>query len=490
MTSVLDAQPARPTRQPLGDQRPRLWSVPPAAVSSAGAEVVDLAARAGLKLDPWQQWVLDQSLGEQENGHWAAFEVGLIVSRQNGKGAILEARELAGLFLFEEELILHSAHEFKTAIEAFRRIRRLIENNPEFERRVRSIRTANGSESIELKSGQRLQFVARSKGSGRGFTGDLVILDEAYNLGDEAMGALLPTLSARPNPQVWYTSTAGDELSVQLGRVRERGLTGKDPSLAFFEWSVDEANYDRNDPAAVAMANPGLGIRISQEYVDRERPALGPDMFDKERLGVGRYPTDLSDAWLVIPKAAWDRQADNNSELEDPVAFAVAVHPEARNASIAVSGGRLDGTTFVELIEYRPGTAWVKDRLLELDRQWDPCATVVDAGSPAGSLIPELKNEGLRIEEPRAREVAQSWAQFYDAVVDSRTLRHLGDVASQKPVRAALAALQKYPLGDSWRADRRVPVDQSPLEAVDLAHWGYRTYGMELGPGDITVAAI
>jgi hypothetical protein len=46
----------------------------------------------------------------------------VIVSRQNGKGAILEARELAGLFQFGEELILHSAHEYRTAMEAFRRI--------------------------------------------------------------------------------------------------------------------------------------------------------------------------------------------------------------------------------------------------------------------------------------------------------------------------------------------------------------------------------
>ena len=128
--------------------------------------------------------------------------------------------------------------------------------------------------------------------------------------------------------------------------------------------------------------------------------------------------------------------------------------------------------------------------MVELDRQWDPCAIVVDAGSPAGSLIPELEAEGLRVVAPKAREVAQSCAQLYDAVTDSKSLRHLGDVASQKPLRLALAAAQKYPLGDSWRWDRRIPVDQSPLEAATLAAWGYRTYGMELAPGDVTVAAV
>jgi hypothetical protein len=66
-------------------------------------------------LDPWQRFVLDRALGESKDGKWSAFEVGLVVPRQNGKGSILEARELAGLFLFDERLILHSAHEFETA---------------------------------------------------------------------------------------------------------------------------------------------------------------------------------------------------------------------------------------------------------------------------------------------------------------------------------------------------------------------------------------
>lgn len=191
----------------LGSQVPRYRLVPPAA-SSAAQEAVELAASAGLHLDPWQAEVLEGALGERPDGRWTATEVGLIVPRQNGKGSILEARELAGLYLFGEQLLLHSAHEFKTAQEAFRRVLSLIQNTPDLDSRVKRVRTSHGEEGIELLSGQRLRFVARSTGSGRGFTGDLVVLDEAYNLPAEAVAALLPTLSARPNPQLWYTSSA------------------------------------------------------------------------------------------------------------------------------------------------------------------------------------------------------------------------------------------------------------------------------------------
>ena len=71
----------------------------PAATSTAGPDVAELAEVAGLYHDDWQRMVLDIALAETDEGKWAAFEVGIVVSRQNGKGSILEARELAGLFL-------------------------------------------------------------------------------------------------------------------------------------------------------------------------------------------------------------------------------------------------------------------------------------------------------------------------------------------------------------------------------------------------------
>lgn len=289
----------------LGSQEPRLCSLPPFDVDDSGRNAVALAAVAGLELDPWQRLVLEAGL-RRRGSKWAAFEVCLIVARQNGKGAVLEALELAALFLFPDvRLILHSAHEFKTAAEAFLRVRALIEDNPDFDSRVSRIRTAAGAEAVELKDGKRLRFVARSSGSGRGFSSDLVILDEAYKLGDQEMAALLPTLSARPDPQVWYTSTAGGPDSIQLGRVRGRGAAGGDASLAFLEWSADEDAYDAADPADWAKANPGLGIRISHEYVEREMAALGPEAFARERLSIGDYPVAEAGQWETITADAW-----------------------------------------------------------------------------------------------------------------------------------------------------------------------------------------
>jgi phage terminase large subunit-like protein len=192
----------------LADLVPPTFECAPVAHSSFGAEAVELAASAGLVLDPWQVYALERILAEDEHGRPASFEAALIVPRQNGKGSVLEALSLAWLFLTDAPLILHSAHEFKTAAEGFRRLRTLIGGAPHLASMVGRITTAAGNEAIELTTGQRLRYVARSKGSGRGFSADKIILDEAYALSDDEMAALLPTLpSARRTASAATTRT-------------------------------------------------------------------------------------------------------------------------------------------------------------------------------------------------------------------------------------------------------------------------------------------
>jgi hypothetical protein len=182
----------------LGNQTPRFSSVPPYSVS-LGDDAVAFAAKAGLFLDPWQQMVLRESMGMAPGGKWSAPQVGLLVPRQNGKGSVLEALELFHLFVLNTKLIIHSAHKFDTSQEHFLRMRTLIEGNPDLARHVAATPTANGKEAIILRNGNRLKFKARTiSGAGRGFSSDLLILDEAMLLPEQALDAMMPTLTARP----------------------------------------------------------------------------------------------------------------------------------------------------------------------------------------------------------------------------------------------------------------------------------------------------
>lgn len=476
--------PSGPAEPVYGAQSPRVMTVPPTGLSSAGQEAVDLAARAGLILDPWQQRVLDLGMREDAAGNWAAFEVCVNVPRQNGKGGIIEARELWGLFIGGEKLILHSAHEFKTAKNAFKRIEALIRRTPDLHKRVKAYRYTVGEEAIELHTGQVLRFIARSGGSGRGFTGDCNMLDEDMILGDDAMNALMPTMAAVANPQIWYVGSAGiGRLSVQLGRLRRRALAAlesgvPDPSLAYFEWSINghaaecgagcTAHDEVDAPESALIANPAVGYRLTLEKVANERLSMSPEGYARERLGVGDYPSDGTDQWQVIPEDAWRALADAQSTPEGAVTFAIDMTPERSHAAIAVAGVWRGGT-HVEVVDHRPGVGWVVKRAKELHAKHQPHCWVVDAGGPAGSLIKDLAEElDVTIVSPKVREIGAACGQFYDAVT-GQSLSHL----DQAPLATALAGAQMRPLGDAWAWARRgVGVDISPLVAATLAKWG------------------
>lgn len=458
MTSTTSAPPAV-----VGAQEPRLHSFPP-YVSSAGPEAVELAHKAGLHLYPWQQLVLRDALGETATGKFAAFEVGLVVPRQNGKGSILEALELAALFLADSDapppLILHSAHEFKTSAEHFRRVRDLVEGSELFRRQVRIIRTAAGAESIELHSGARIRFVTRSSGSGRGFSADLVVIDEAYNLTAEAMAAVLPTMSARPNPQIWYTSSAGMVTSEQLARIRDRGTKGGDPSLAYFEWSANDGS-ELDDCGAWRQANPSLGLRIPESFIVTERAALPDEQFGRERLGLW---ADRDRDRHAIDPTAWASMADPQAERGQSPVFGVATAPDRSWAAVAVAWRRSDGHSHVMLADYRPTATWVEARVDELRAQW------------RSQVLTDVASKGL-VADGVAVTAEQAVADngLADAV-EAGTLRHGNEPALNTAVRGARWKNK----GDTRVLNPRGDIDISPLRAAALA-----VHGLSIAPPSV-----
>lgn len=450
--------------------------------TSRGEEVVALAAEAGLVLDPWQAFVLEHGLGVGADGLWAAFEVGICAPRQNGKDGIFEARALAALYLFEEPLTVHSAHQFDTSLEAFRRLMWLIEDNPRFDRDVKRVSRSHGEEGIELKNGCRIRFRTRTKGGGRGFSCDCLIFNEAMFLPEMTHGALLPTLAARRNPQVWYGGSAVDQLvhdqGVVFTRVRERGVKGEDGGLAYFEWSaegtIDDTEEIATDERAWAAANPGLGIRIARSHIELEQLSLDPRNFAVERLGIGDWPDLGAIAGQGLNLDAWLALVDTDSSIEGPVVFSFDTTPDRGMTSIYAAGNRRDGLGHVEKVEHRPGTKWVPGRLVELAKRHEHVEFICDGLSPAAALLPAIeraaKEAGVQVKVKvlSTQEYGQAFGKIVDAVNEG-LLRHLGTPELTSAVRGAI----KRPLGDAdaW-SRRRSNIDISPLVASTLALWG------------------
>jgi hypothetical protein len=510
-------------RTPSGLVLPRVCHYPPAPYTS-GPEFTELALSAGLPLDDWQAWVLDLGLGELDDGSWASFQNTVVVSRQNGKDAIFEALGLGWLFLTGEKLIGHSAHEYKTAMEAFRRIVSLIENTDDLRRRVKKIINTNGEEGVELLPTptiiagssslhttisyiQRMRFLARSKGAGRGFSFDKMIWNEAYALVAAQVDAVLPTMSARPNPQLWLGSSPPLDAATgeALFRARRAAADGAE-GVMFLDWGM-EASLDAIGPCADPRCthqagkvegcilddermhrrtNPAYPHRITRKAIRRERATMDPPGFARERGGA--WPPDLSEGYTVISKRQWEAMADTDSGIGDvdaakvlvgrPV-FALSVSPRTNGrvrSSISLAMVRADGVRHVELVVSGPGTVWVPGALAALKHRWNSLATVADPGSPAGSVIGDIEAQKVDVTPMSSRDVAQAFGLIYDSATseneEDRNVAHLGQSEGTLAVQGA--GKRQVGEGHTWDT-RSATADITVIDSMTKALWGLAT---------------
>jgi hypothetical protein len=468
--------------------RPRVEWVP-AAAGSLGAEIVSFAKRVGMTLDPEQELVLEGAHGLREDGRWQTREVGVNMPRQNGKGEILIARELAGLFVFGERLVIHTAHEFKTSAEHFNRLESVIRDCPELHAQVKrnasgrivGYRYSHGEESIELQSGARIEFKTRTKSGMRGFAGvDCLVLDEAMIISESAHSASMPTIrasKAQRGPQLWYAGSAVDQETHDHGivwtRVRERGIAGEDPALAYFEWSLDaEHPDDVSDEVALdkelwQRVNFAIARgRITEEHMEWERRAMSFRGFVVELLGVGDYPaTDVS-ADVLVSVDDWHGLEDPESVLVDPICLAFDVSPE-RQTAIVAAGLNEAGFLHVEVVHAGAGTGWLTHRLVELYAKHEVIEIVCDGYGPAAAMARKADEAGITVRRLDANEYGQSCGAFVDAVGE-KTLRHIG----QDELLAAIRGAKARPLVDRWAWSRtKSTVNIAPLVAGTLALW-------------------
>lgn len=397
-----------------GSQQPRVANFPPYPISAA-PEVIALARKAGLHLDEWQQYVLTHGLGQElvdgELGDWTAKRVSTWVPRQNGKGGIIEALELGWMFLpgFEVDLIIHSAHEHKTSKKAYERMEKLIKRTPSMARRVQTFRQANGERMIVLKDGRLLEYHTRSETGVRGFSAPRIILDEAQELTEDQVAAIMPTVSAMPNWQVWFFGTPPRSPEAWVYNLKEDGEAGA-PDLAHFDWGSDldptkPEHRDRMaDPAEWLRCNPAAPHRITMKTMQGEfRPSGLGSKFGQERLGIWQ-PRKVGGG-AVDPKQ-WAAIADPSSRREGDIALAVDISTMRDWAAIAVYGRREDGLGHLQLVDYRPGTDWIADRLAELKNDHDPVGIGMGRGT-YNSLKEALNAAGMYSPDDLPDEIAE-----------------------------------------------------------------------------------
>lgn len=458
----------------LGVQTPRLRIAPVEDyLDTFGPEAVAFAAKYGLTADPWQAFILDDWLAFRADGKWACTRCGLSVPRQNGKNGVIEIRELFGMVELGEK-ILHTAHEVKTARKAFKRLKYFFGEKvndptarfPELNALVVELRSTNGQEAIVLSNGGSIEFVSRSKGSARGFTVDVVVMDEAQELSDDALEALGPTTRSAPlkNRQFIYTGTPPGPKNNGEVFTRHRTLTmeGKQRRASWHEWSCAK-DADRDSREAWAQSNPALGGRLDMETIEDDRAGFSDDGFARECLGMWSAATSNS----PINPALFADLTDSLSTFDTAPAVAVDVAPDNAVASIGSAARRADGLAHIEMVANMHGIDWVVPYLIAMNKKQRLRCVVIDGSSPAGVLIEPLEKAGLPVINTDARYMGTACAGILSAVI-AKALRHLG----QPTLNTAIANARKRNIGTEglWGWNRKdTSSDITPLVAVTLA---------------------
>ena len=457
-----------------GVQTPTISVIPEHSYSLLD-ECLETNALGGLNPFEWQANVLYGWLTCNSLGKWAASTGGLSVPRQNGKSlGVVAARCNYGLLILQEEII-YTAHLQKTATETFEGIASFFADTPKINKHVKAIREALGRESIVLKSGARIKFLARTRAGGRGQHGSLLIYDEAQELDSSQQASFKFAISASPNPQTLYLGTPPDENTpaVVFRRIRKRAIAGDTKKSAYFEWGVDHLPdfVEASNPSLWEITNPSLGLTIMPETIESELEDTDLLDFSRERLG---WWDEKDNPNAVFSKSEWSAcEIEKLPSKTDDEIVCLGIKFTPDGSHVAVSVAIKQGTeTYIEGVFYESmdkGTSWlaewINNRKSTIAEVW------IDGKVHSSALYKKIKDGGFQEKAIRilgTRDVTDSSAIFYDAVTEEKVLHAPQELMDESATKA-----QKRFIGDKnsggWGFGDGT-VSCAPIESASFAY--------------------
>lgn len=505
----------------LGSTTPRIWTRPliqgrPGScgcgcaltpATSLGFSAIDFAGEVlGVELMPWQRWLLIHALELLPDGRFRFRTVLVLAARQNGKTLLVEVKNLWKLFVLRVPLVIGTAQILDYAEESWDKAVEMIEGSPELAPEMVQVDRTNGKKAFRLANGSRWKIAAASRKGGRSLSADDVNLDELREHHNwESWGAVTKTTMARRKAQVWAFSNAGDDRSVVLNNLQEKGREvaeqliellakmvvaeaesiahlaaeqGIDTSFGLFEWSApDDCPID--DQQGLAQANPSLGYPqgISVEAL-RSAMTTDPEPVFRTECLCQRVP-DLVPS--KIPLTAWVKCEDPRSTIASGVVLSWEVSWARGHASIGVAGYRPDGLPHVELIDYLDDPTKVAGRLGEIARRHTVLAVVYNQGGPGANLAPEVTERlpvGLDPKPLTMRDIVHGCGRLYDLATAGQ-VRQLGDDRLLDMLRRS----STRSLADAWAWDLRHSAGEiSGLAAITQALHGLHLFGQPKPP--------
>jgi phage terminase large subunit-like protein len=407
-----------------GATKPRLQNIPLKGKSKLD-DVKEIAKVLGEELLPYQEYVLKDMLTVDKNDLFIRKLNLLLISRQNGKTFLARMLILTHLIKWGTDVLIMSSNR-SMALETFRQVANALENNDHLKGMVKQIRHANGTESIEMLSGARMDVVAATRDGSRGRSiNGLLYVDEVREISPEGYRAAIPVTRAHSNSHTLLTSNAGDAFSEVLNDLRSRALENPPKSFGYYEYSAPQ--YCKiTDRSAWALANPALGYTITESAIEE---AIATSPIENTR-------TETLCQWIDSLQSPWAHgilEETSDSTLTIPVGgytvFAFDVSPSRRNASLVAGQILADGRIGIGILQTWESQVAVDDLRIAVDIKahsdlYRPRQICFDKYT-SQSIADKLSNAGQIVQDISGASFYQACGDLNDAL-NSKRLVHAG----------------------------------------------------------------
>jgi len=402
-----------------GRTKPRL-ETPKIKGTSKGKAFADWVAKYSDPLLPWQKYVSERMMVVDRKGQYKITTQSILISRQQGKTHLARMRILYELFAEpRKSRVIGLSSNRNMAIDTFRQVVSVIENNPELMAMVKQIRYANGQESVTLLDGSMYEIAAATRDGVRGKTAHLIFVDELREITREAWAAIRPTTTAT-NGVLLTCSNAGDAFSEVLNGLRETALSYPPKSLGWWEYSA-EPFCKLTDVEQILQANPAIGYTTKLETIQEYIKTAKPEDARTEHLCL----------WVDAISSPWPYRAFEDLTIQDlqlspgaTTVFGIDIAVTKKKASLVAAQLMPDGKIGVGIMHQWESDVAIDELKMAADIKgwWDqyrPTMLCYDKYATA-SIASRLQQSGCKVVDMSGQIFYTACGDLLEAIVNNR----------------------------------------------------------------------
>jgi hypothetical protein len=308
----------------------------------------------------------------------------VVAPRQSGKSRSLAVLALWWAFRKPGQRVLIISAGDEAAKRLLAEVRRIASGSP----LLRGSVVDESAGLLTLSNGSEIRSVPASERQIRGWSVDLLLVDEAALVPDDLVtGAAMPTIAARPDARIVMASSATTAVGSFFDHV-QLGLQGAEHVRAF-AWALTDAHW------------------ISRATIEAARASMSPQRFAAEYEGVFASGADSLFPRHLLDRATADVEVPGFDGLQSVVGLLGGVDWGAttdRSALVGIARMALPRGAFVVACAH----AWRSGHPLDGDE--DAVIGELVARSGAFELLtPEMNGLGLPLAQELERRVTARW---------------------------------------------------------------------------------